>query len=222
MVQCFVGDHNTFRRNVARWDSTAPNEPDEPNATFSNYNCSSNLWENNVSLDYGVPETPMMHGGDFYSPNNLAVYPTGNIENVWVGNIAVNHAVQTDNRRAFQADVSGGNMPLPGNVMRDFYVRGNGVGFVIKSNYEFTIERCTMVDVSAGAGTWGSGGGATPIDCGEPAEVEHRYINGELTMEPLWPFPHEALIKEDLCAPGERQSEYCLYDGDLHDYLMGL
>ncbi|MCP4503754.1 MAG: hypothetical protein GY822_27835 [Deltaproteobacteria bacterium] len=40
VVQCFIGTSVTLRHNVARWDATTPNEPTEPNAAFSIYNCS--------------------------------------------------------------------------------------------------------------------------------------------------------------------------------------
>ncbi|MCA9299271.1 MAG: hypothetical protein KDA28_09405 [Phycisphaerales bacterium] len=53
-------------------------------ATFSIYNCSDVVIENNISLDYGVPETRMRFGGDFYSPQNVEVWPEGNQRNQWV------------------------------------------------------------------------------------------------------------------------------------------
>ena len=208
VVQCYLGDHNTFRRNVARWDETTPNEPNEPNATFSNYNCSDNTWENNISLDYGEPETPMPYGGDFYSPNHDDVYPELNHDNHWYGNIVINHDANTSNNRAFRADNNHGTF-IPGGIVKDFYVRDVGTDFVIKSNYEFTISDCTMVGVSN-----------VNRPCNDPADVSKRYINGIKTNQNLWPFPHQDLIKRDFCAPSERQSYWCLTDKDLTDYVI--
>ena len=64
VVQCFLGSGMTIRRNIVRWDQTIAGEPDEPNAAMSNYACADMIWENNISLDYGVPETPIDHCSD--------------------------------------------------------------------------------------------------------------------------------------------------------------
>ncbi len=220
VAQCFKGDNMTFRRNIARWDSTVPNEPEEPNATFTNYNCSNNLWENNISLDYGVPATPMQYGGDFYSPHNPTVYPIGNINNKWYGNMAVNHATGTNNRRGFRAD-TGLSETLVGNEVKDFYVRDNGIGFVINPRYDFEIRNCTMNNVDDGAGYANTSGGGSPIDCGAGADIEFRYVDGVKTSESLWPFDNEDFIKADMCAAGERQSDWCNSNKSLRDYVLG-
>lgn len=62
VVLCFLGENVTFRRNVARWDLTAPNFFTEPNAAFAIYNCSDVTIENNIRPDYGTLETAMRFG----------------------------------------------------------------------------------------------------------------------------------------------------------------
>jgi len=90
-----LADTVTFRRNIARWDNTIANEPYEPNATFCNYGCEGYAWENNVSIDYGVPETAMRFGGDFYTPT---ISDKGSSGARIFGNIVVNHDPRTLNR----------------------------------------------------------------------------------------------------------------------------
>lgn len=209
VVQCYIGDHMTFRRNIARWDSTAPNEPSEPNATFSNYNCSSNVWENNISLDYGVPETPMKYGGDFYMPNHNDVYPELNHDVHYFGNMAVNHAAETMNNRGFRADANHAE-PVVGGIVRDHFLRGSEFDFVIKPNYQFEITDCTRVDVAN-----------ETVACGGGADIGVRYVDGVKSSESLFPFPSEAFAKADMCASGERQSDWCSYDGPLESYVWG-
>ncbi len=222
VVMCFKGDNMTFRRNIARWDSTEPNNASEPNATFSNYNCSDNLWENNISLDYAVPDTPMLYGGDFYSPHNEAVYPTGNINNRYYGNMVVNHARGTSNRRGFRFDSSAPlTTIMTNNEVKDFYVQGSGVGFTVRPNYELMIENCSMIDVDNGAGDTSTAASALPVDCGSGADIDFRYEDGVKTNESLWPYDYEDHIKADMCATGERQSDWCSYTNTLFDYVLG-
>ncbi len=209
VVQCFVGDHITFRRNVARWDSTTPNRPNEPNAAFSIYNCSDITIENNISLDYGEPETPMEYGGDFYSPHNIDVYPQLNHDNHWLGNIVVNHSENTQNNRAFRADSSGGTT-IPGGVIRDFYMRDVAADFVIKSVYQFQITDCARVNVNEES---------PDITC-TGADLTTRYQDRVKTSEPLFPWPNEARIKQDMCANGERQSDWCNSEKSLSNYVL--
>ena len=214
VFQCFIGDHITLRRNVARWDSTEPNNPTEPNAAFAIYNCSEMTIENNISLDYGVPQTSMQFGGDFYSPQNASVYPEGNQNNHWLGNFAINHAVATDNRRAFRLDASTETF---GNVARDFYIRGSRTAFVANSLIkELAISNCTLIDVDS----VGAVPGQPPIDCGQGADTLFRYQDREKTTYALFPWPHQDLIKSDMCAPGERQSDWCLSNLSLSEYVL--
>lgn len=208
VVQCFIGDHTIFRRNVARWDATTPNEQSEPNATFANYNCSNITWENNISLDYGIPETPMLFGGDFYSPHNLGVYPEMNHDNHWFGNMVINHATNTNNNRAFRADNNHSQI-IPGGIIKDFYMRDSSVDFVIKSNYEFIITACTEINVAT-----------QNVICDENADIQHKYLDGIKTQQLLWPWKNEALIKRDFCDINERQSDWCLTDQSLSEYVL--
>ena len=210
VVQCFMGDGNVIRGNVARWDSTTPNEISEPNATFSIYNCSNTIVENNISLDYGKPETAMKFGGDFYSPSNQEVYPELNHHNKFLGNIVVGHDKTTLNNRAFRADNRSDGSTIPGGVIKDFYVVGSNWDFVIKSNYAFAISDCTLKDVANLSG----------VNCGDGADISFKYENGVKTNKPLFPFVNEAAIKSSMCDAGERQSSWCNVDASLTNYIM--
>ncbi|MBL4689591.1 MAG: hypothetical protein JKY37_33700, partial [Nannocystaceae bacterium] len=49
-----------------------------------------------------------------------------------------------------------------------------------------------------------------------------RYVDGIKTDDALFPFPNESLAKANMCADGERQSDWCQYDGTLEDYVWGM
>ncbi|MCF6193687.1 MAG: hypothetical protein L3J46_05060 [Kangiellaceae bacterium] len=214
VIQCFIGSNIILRRNVARWDSTIPNEPTEPNAAFSIYNCSDMTIENNISLDYGIPETAMSFGGDFYSPQNASVYPQGNQNNHWLGNIAINHSASTDNRRGQRFDPATDTF---NNRVKDFYVRGSDVAFVSNDRMKsIDIASCTLLDV----GQLGSIPGQPEIDCGGGADITKRYINRVKTDTLLFPWLNEDLIKADMCANNERQSDWCSSNLSLSDYIL--
>ncbi len=220
VVLCFKGDNIRIRRNVARWDSTMPDRPSEPNAAFSIYNCSDMTVENNISLDYGIPETPMKYGGNFYSPQNREVYPKGNQNNWYLGNIAVNHSVTTgrkiNNNRGIRIDHA---TPTVGNVIDDFYLRDIAVGFVISARSNgVKIGRCTLRNV-ARIGAMGFEGKQSKLSCSGEADIRHRWQDRKKTNIPLFPLENEQLIKADMCAAGERQSDWCLSGLDLYHYI---
>ena len=215
IFQCFIGTDITFRRNVGRWDSTAPNEPDEPNAAFAIYNCANITIENNISLDYGAPETPMAYGGDFYSPQNVNVWPEGNHDNHYLGNFAVNHRPGNNNRRGLRLDPDGA---AQNNVVADMYVRSSDLGISgSKGVTDLTLGNCTLIDVDNPGSIAGD-----PVSCSMPADTQFRYIDGVKTDMPLFPWPQEDLIYADLCAPEERQSDWCMSGKSLGDYVLGL
>ena len=196
VVQCYGGKDIIIRRNVARWDSTAPNEAYEPNATFSIYACSDVLVENNISLDYGKPATRMDFGGDFYMPAHSGVGLVPN-NNKFLGNFAINHAVDTDNRRAIRLDP---DMTVTGVVVNDFIVRGSDEAFVFSSSSSSTtVGKCKLTDVvTAGAS-----------------------CTGLALIPDIFPLANEALIKANMCATEERQSTWCTTDLSLSDYIIG-
>ena len=215
VVMCYGGEGITLRRNVARWDLTAPNEPWEPNATYSIYACKDMTIENNISLDYGMPQTPMDFGGDFYEPahEDVGFAPANNH---WLGNFAVNHAANAINNRAMRFDP---DMQTSDNVVRDFYVRDVKIGFVINTRMtDLVIDKCTMV--RANVGQTNTSSGSTAIDCGGPADTQYRYVDRVKTTEPIFPFENEALIKRDLCGSGERQSDWCSSGKSLAEYVI--
>ena len=210
VVQCFLGDHITIRRTVARWDSTAPNNPTEPNAAFSIYNCSDVTVENNISLDYGTPETEMRFGGDFYSPHNNGIYPELNHDNHFLGNIVLNHSPDTLNNRAFRADTTA-NVTIPGVIIKDFYMRDSETDFAVHPSYDISVSKCTRENVI---------NESEEFTCNNDADIAVRYVDGTKTTEALFPFSHEELIKRDMCASGERQSDWCTTTKSLEDYVM--
>jgi hypothetical protein len=75
-------------------------------------------------------------------------------------------------------------------------VYGNGGGDSAGSNgisQDPHLKYLTRLELgSAGKGTASDGG-----DRG--ADVVHQYIDGVKTQQPLWPWPHEKRIKQDLC-----------------------
>lgn len=206
VVQCFKGTGITFRRNVARWDSTAPNMLTEPNAAFSIYNCADTTVENNISLDFG--ESDVKFGGDFYSPHNYGEWNQGNKNNHFLGNIVVNHDPENLNNRAFRAD-STSSAPNTGLVIKDFYMRDSIADFVIHNSYKpVVIEDCERVNVT----------NIDPnIECNGAEFL--RYQDREKTTTPLFPLSNEFKIKQDMCAPDERQSDWCLTDLSLSEYI---
>lgn len=212
VLQCYGGDNITIRRNVIRWDKTVSGEPDEPNASMSNYSCSDMIWENNISLDYGIPETYMRHCGDICM-STVANDP--NLRVQYLGNMIVNHDETTGNNKAFRADQKG-TAPSTDITIADFYVRSVGTGMVFNPIYQnITIDNCTMIQVGEQGGTQSSS-----ANCNNDADVTRRYENGVKTSEALFPFAHQSLIKRDMCASGERQSAWCSSDKSLGDYVL--
>jgi hypothetical protein len=212
VLQCYSGDSITIRRNVIRWDKTLAEEPDEPNASMSNYSCSDMIWENNISLDYGIPDTYMKHCGDICM-STIANDP--NLRVQYLGNMVVNHDPTTGNNKAFRADQKG-TVPSTDITIADFYVRSVSRGIAVNPLYQnITIDNCTMLQVDDQGGT-----DSNPANCNNDADVSVRYINGVKTSEALFPFAHQALIKRDMCANGERQSAWCSSNKSLGDYVL--
>ncbi|MCF6193686.1 MAG: hypothetical protein L3J46_05055 [Kangiellaceae bacterium] len=214
VVQCFRGRSITFRRNVARWDSTIPNQRTEPNAAYSIYNCSNITVENNISIDYGLAQTPMKFGADFYGPQNRSIWPEGNQNNYWLGNIAINHAKESKNRRALRLDPS---TTLEDNFVTDLYVRGSDYGTGGNSRTsKLKVGRCTMINVKH----TGRNGNRRQIVCTGPADISKRYVDRKKTKIALFPWKNEQLIKNDMCAANERQSDWCGTSLSLTDYVL--
>jgi len=195
VVQCYGGNNITIRRNIARWDSTQPHEAYEPNAAFSIYACSDMIIENNISFDYGVPKTAMKFGGDFYMPAHEDAGVTPN-NNQFVGNFAINHAKNTRNRRAIRLDP---DMPVTGTVIDNFIVSGSDAGFVFSSSSRNTeVKRCSLFNVDyIGA------------ECSGPAIIPD-----------IFPLANQKLIRLDMCAQNERQSDWCQSDLNLSEYIL--
>ncbi|MDC0598753.1 hypothetical protein OAP18_02820, partial [Gammaproteobacteria bacterium] len=217
VVQCFNGNNMTIRRNVMRWDATIANEPSEPNAAMSNYSCNDMIWENNISLDYGVPETPMSHCGDMCMST---IVDQPNLRVRYLGNMVINHDPATDNNIALRADQKGA-LPSTDITVTDFYIRAVRTGIAVNPLYQnFIVSKCTTIDVENDGQIGSSGGGL--ITCGDDADISVRYVEGVKTSEALFPFAHQALIKRDLCESGERQSDWCLTGKNLGDYVLDL
>lgn len=213
LLMCYEADNLTIRQNIGRWDSTTPNEPNEPNATFSNYSCNNTIWENNISLDYGKPVTPMVHCGDFCMSTTFTK-PNLNVK--YFGNIVINHDFDTSNNTAFRADQKS-STNSDGLLVKDMYISQVRLGIVIKKDYQNpAVENCTT-----GTGLifdYGFGDGKAKT-CTDDADITVRYVDGIKTNEPLFPFSNEDLIKSKMCATGERQSNWCNYSGTLSEYI---
>ncbi len=207
VVQCFTGRNITIRRNVARWDVTTLDTESEPNAAFVIYNCSDITIENNISLDYAYSLQDMRYGGDFYSPQNCNVWPEGNNDNHYLGNYAVNHAAGNSNRKGIRLEA---DCTSKDNVIKDFYVRGSDYGIAVGSKETgLTLENCTLLDIAISS-----------ADCGGRATLGAKYVDRVKISEDLFPWPNEAMIKQDMCASGERQSEWCSSNKSLSDYVL--
>lgn len=198
-LQCYNGNNITFRNNVVRWDKTIAGEPSEPNAAMSNYSCNDMLWEGNLSLDYGVPDTRMKHCGDFCMSTN-ANQP--NLRVQYIGNIVVNHAKNTDNNFGLRADQKG-QLPSSDILIKDFYVNGSNAAIAVNPLYKnVTVQNCNTRNVLEDGGL----GNGNAVTCGNAPVAPPNYIN-------------QALIKENMCAIGERQSTWCGTNLNLDGYI---
>ncbi len=218
VVQCFKGTNITFRRNVARWDSTNLDTLSEPNATYAIYNCSNMTIENNISLDYARSFQEMRFGADFYSPQNCRVWKQGNNNNHYLGNYVINHALGNLNRKSlrFEADCTAKD-----NVVNDFYVRSSDYGIVIsRQETGLILENCTFIDI-VNRNVAGRGENLNK-DCLGAAEIGAKYINRVKVSVSLFPWSNEDQIKEDMCNKDERQSDWCLTDNTLSEYVKGI
>lgn len=225
VVQCMQGLYNVIRRNTIRWDKTIAGEPGEPNASMSNYSCNFTIWENNISLDYAVPETEMIHCGDICMSTTTAANPEdptkqaggGNIGVQYLGNIVVNHSPGTKNNKGFRADQKGQALSSDLTI-KDFFVANADYAIVINPAYTLvTVGNCTNHNALLGDGVYTN---QQPIACNGDADISVRYENGVKTASPLFPFDYENLIKRDMCDPAERQSDWCGTDKNLTDYIL--
>lgn len=197
VIQCYNGNNITFKSNVVRWDKTIAGEPNEPNAAMSNYSCSDMLWKGNISLDYGKPETRMKHCGDFCMSTNTN---EPNLRVQYLANIVVNHAIDTDNNYGLRADQKG-TLPSSDITVNDFYVVGSKSIMYFNSLYQnVQINNCTDKN------SVGESGGHGSIICTNDAVISTSY-------------QHQDLIKADMCASGERQSDWCKTSLNLSDYI---
>jgi len=212
-IQCFKGKNITLRRNVARWDITTMNTPTEPNAAFSIYNCSNVTIENNISIDYAKSNQRMKFGADFYAPHNPKIWPKGNINNHFLGNYSINHALGNLNRRGMMFD-GNGRSNASNNVIKDFTVTGSDFGIVIPSYVkDVKIQNCSFSKIDK------RDINTDRFDCKGFAEDNVMYVNRKKTSQKLFPLKHQALIKADMCRSGERQSAWCSSNLTLSEYI---
>jgi hypothetical protein len=216
VLECFKCRNVTIRHNVARWDITTELTPSEPNASFAIYNSSDITIENNISLDYAFSTQDMRFGADFYSPQNCTVWPEGNNNNHYLGNYSINHALGNLNRKGLRLEADCTSID---NVVKDFYVKDTDYGIVISSRETgLLLENCSfnaiaIADISGG----GANANAT---CGGSADIGAKYINRIKVSNDLFPWEFEALIKRDMCATTERQSDWCLSNRSLSEYIF--
>jgi hypothetical protein len=185
-------------------------------ASFAIYNSSDITIENNISLDYAFSTQEMRFGADFYSPQNCTVWPEGNNDNHYLGNYSINHAQGNLNRKGLRFEADCTSMD---NVVKDFYVSNSDYGIVISSRETgLQLDNCTfsnilIEDIS-------SGGNNANATCPGSADVGAKYIDRVKVSNNLFPWPNEALIKQDMCRSGERQSDWCLTDQSLTEYIL--
>jgi len=216
VVQCFKGSNMTLRHNVARWDITTANTPTEPNAGFSIYNCNDVTVENNISLDYGLSSQEMRFGADFYAPHNAGEWDN-NDNNHYLGNYAINHALGNSNRRGMMFDAAGAAVAR-NNVIKDFYVNGSNVGVVIPSYInDLAMNNCTFLNIDV---INVQGGAQNNVGvCDGTSSFGAVYVDRVKISNNLFPWKNEALIKDDMCRSGERQSDWCATNLTLSEYI---
>lgn len=199
-VQALAASNLTFRRVLARWDETLADQNSEPNAAICLYSTTDSIVENCISLDYAAPESAMTYGGDFYCPQHTQTGPSVS-NNLFYGCMAINHSVNTSNRRAFRLDP---DSTSTGIVLDDFYVRTNGTAIVVKPNCTVTYGAITVSDCIIG--TVNTGPSAPDVVPTGPADIEVRYVDGVKTADSLWPWPNQSRIIADLTGADQRRS----------------
>jgi len=225
-IQTFTSEYNTIRRCVARWDSTIPGDLSEPNAAFSNYNSNNNTWENCISIDYNSTPEPMRHGGDFYAPHHISIWPNGNRDNKWLGCAVAYHDRSNDagdnNNFGFRSDPDPTTTCI-NNVIKDFFIRDMRADFGISTYFGVTITNLTRELITApllSDGTFGSSGSS--LDSTNPADIDYKYIDGVKTDELVFPFKHEAIMKEEMAKVADGSRGWVGSGKSLHDYVKGI
>lgn len=209
LAACYLGDNITVRNLLGIW-SGGPSEDNggasEPTAVITNYSCSDMLWENIAAIDPAYSYVP--YGGII---KLATVFDEAN-HRVRYNNIIVraDPAVAQDRsfRRAIEADsknTTGGRSTEVS--VNNLFVRDMGVAASVKDTYDFTMTKCTLVDVASGAGQVGFGSSAIALEC-----------DGTTTIDAMFPWPNEGLVKQALCE--ERESRWCSFDGTLKEYVL--
>ncbi len=230
ITQAFYASNIIFRRIVARPGLAARAGQSEPRTGNVLYSTNDSIVESSIVFDGATQSvTP------FYKSFSVAAHDVdGNINapsnNQWYGNFVINMPDGQDG--SFGASGIGvdpdSNVGGYNGIIKDFVIRGASVGVqIIGGAEQYSVDNCEIVDVVGFEVSIGSIPNPTTsvVNCGGSNQIREypRYKNGvKSESEALFPFPYESLIKRDMCNQNERQSDWCLTDKTLSEYVQGL
>ncbi|MFO7955641.1 MAG: chondroitinase-B domain-containing protein [Candidatus Brocadiia bacterium] len=225
MFMFFLSKHNTMRRcfaNWQRWDGREhPRLPWPNGANLQFYGANHCTMENCI----GVGRIPAWWSVSMFAQANTKSCIGNRILGTIALNAGTNedggprqwgerpdpcegNVVHQGYRAPGLLLVTSAGRPCRDNVFRDCFASGNiGSGLVVNG----PVENCVVDHVTLR----GNGGQNLRIDdeadvkvtncnvegtehTGEGARLTHRYVDGELTDEPLWPWPMEERIQREM------------------------
>jgi len=226
-VEAFYASRITLRRLVMRPGLAVNAGSSEPRAGAVLYSTDHSLIENSIVLDGASQSVTQYYSGLYVAAHNVDGNVNPPSDNRWLGDFVIDmpdggdgsypgHGITIDP----DPGVGGAN-----GLIQDLTVRGGGDGVrVIGGSTDFVVADCSLSGLSGQAVVISSIPlPTTTVDnCGADGATlpTPKYVDGEDTGEALFPFPNEALIRRDLCAAGERQSDWCLSGKSLSDYVL--
>ncbi|MBV1861065.1 MAG: hypothetical protein KUG77_21790 [Nannocystaceae bacterium] len=228
ITQAFYATDITFRRVVAR-PGLAVNAPaSEPRTGNVLYSTDESLVENAIVLDGRTQSVTRFYHAFSVAAHNVNgnVNPPAN--NRWLGNFAINMPNGSDGTfgaSGITVDPDS-NVGGAGGRIEDFTVHGAAIGVhILGGATEYTVEGCSLTQIAGENTIIGNipAPTTTLTNCNEHGAESPtmRSVDGVKTDELLFPFPNEDLIKRDICAEEERQSDWCLTDLTLSEYVTG-
>lgn len=225
MFVFFRSSHNTMRRCFAkwqRWDGRRNCGQPWPNgANLQFYGANHSTMENCI----GVGRIPAWWSVSMFAQRNTESCSGNRILGTMVLNAGTDedgtarqwgerpepcegNVVHSGHRAPGFYLGTSADRPARDNVFRDCFASGNiGAGLMVNGPVESAvIERVTLRD---NAGRNLHIGRAADVEVlnsrvegtehtGEGARLTHRYVDGELTEKPLWPWPMEERIQQEM------------------------
>ncbi len=229
ITQAFYASDITFRRIVARPGLAVNAGQSEPRTGNVLYSTDESIVENSIVLDGATQSVTQFYKAFSVAAHNVNgdVNPPSN--NKWMGNFAINMPDGSDGSYGASGITidPDSNVGGSGGTIENMTVRGARVGVhILGGATDYTVTGCSLNDLAGAQVTIGSIPAPTTTvnncDSDSAEAPAKRYIDGTKTDELLFPFPNEDLIKRDMCAQTERQSDWCLTDKTLSEYVQGL